>query len=202
MDHPSAIAIVHFYGPDGTGRALASPHDHPSKRRKRIRNQEQMRSRSIREQGARRSGLGADRGAGGHRRQGRSVQGDGRGWTADPRRAGEAHRHERALRARVAVGAGGGRLRHLRRQDEPLCAAGRARGGAGRRGEPGLRAGRVPGHDVGDAGRAEGRRGVPARPWRRLARARPGAVHRHRAILPPRLQRASGERVDSGAATA
>jgi len=40
--------------------------------------------------------------------------------TADRRRVGEAHRHERALCARVAVCAGGGRVRHLRRQDEAL----------------------------------------------------------------------------------
>ena len=75
--------------------------------------------------------------------------------------------------------------------ERPLHAARRARGGARRRGQPGLRAGRLPGHDGGDARDAEGGRGVPQRQGRRLARARSRPVRRHRALLPPGLQRAT-----------
>ena len=46
---------------------------------------------------------------------------------------------------------------------------------------------------------AEGDRGVPHRQGRRLARARPRALRRHRALLPARLQRQPGRRVDPGA---
>ena len=84
--------------------------------------------------------------------------------------------------------------------DRALHAARRARGRAHRRGEPGLRARRLPGHDRGDARRR--RRSIEAfrtGERRRLARARPRPLRRHRALLPARLQRPPRRRVDPGA---
>ena len=113
--------------------------------------------------------------------------------------ARRAHRHRRALRARVAERPGGGRLRHLRPGDEDLHAAARAGARARRRGEPVLPLRRVPGLHVARPRRAEDPRGVHERRRRRLARAPPRSVRGHRALLPPGLQRAPRRRVDPGA---
>ena len=59
---------------------------------------------------------------GGDRRPARALPGDGRAAARHPGRAGRGHRHRRALRARVAVGPGGGRLRDLRgRRPRSAC---------------------------------------------------------------------------------
>ena len=58
---------------------------------------------------------------------------------------------------------------------------------------------RVPRRHRAAARRAEDHRGVPQRPRRRLARARRRPVRRHRALLPPRLQRQPGAGVAAGA---
>ena len=84
------------------------------------------------------------RAAGRDRRPARPLPGDGRSRAADAGRARGAHRDRRALRARVARGAGRGRLRHLRRRGGALRAAARAGAGARRRGQPRLRARRLP----------------------------------------------------------
>ncbi|CAA9585626.1 MAG: hypothetical protein AVDCRST_MAG19-4600, partial [uncultured Thermomicrobiales bacterium] len=129
------------------------------------------------------------------RRQAGALQDPGRGGAALLRRTGGADRHGRALRARVAGRAGRGRLRRLRPRRRPLRDAPRAGDGPRRRGEPRLprRPLRVPLRD--DGRRAEDPGGVPHRGGRRLARAPPLPLQRHRALLPHRLPGAPGRGV-------
>ena len=134
--------------------------------------------------------------AGGDRRQARPLQGDGRRRPAAPRRAGRRTTGTaRALRARVAERPGRGRLRRLRPGD---AAATRCR--PSRRWRSPTRTARpsCPARSsciaalYADEPKIE--RGLPHRRGRRLARARPRPVRRHRALLPPRLQRQPGRR--------
>ena len=112
-----------------------------------------------------------------------------------PGRARQAHGHARALRARVAVGAGRRGLRDLRRGDGALHAASRARVPAARR----RRAGRVPARRGLGPRRAEDHRRVPHRRGRRLARARRRRVRGMRALLPSGLRHEPRQPVDSRA---
>ena len=106
-----------------------------------------------------------------------------------PGRAGGAHRHRRALRARVAQRPGRGRLRRLPPGRGRLQPAARAGGRVLRRGQPGLPAGALPERVRLGAGLAADHRRRPQRRRRRLARAQPSRPRRLRAVLPPRLQR-------------
>ncbi len=108
------------------------------------------------------------------------------------RGARRAHRHRPALRARVAVEPGGGRIRHLRPGQRAFLADARAvvRTRAG--GQPGVRPRGLLRRHGAHQGRAQDHRGVPQRRRRRLARAQPRPVQRHRALLPAWLRRASG----------
>ena len=102
---------------------------------------------------------------------------------------GATHRHPRALRARMAVGAGRGRLRGLRRRGRhlpPQPGAGRR---VRRRRQPRLDGRCVRGAVGSVARRAESRRSLPPRARPGLARAQRLPVPRHRAVLPARLQR-------------
>ena len=114
-------------------------------------------------------------------------------------RARQAHRDRRALRARVALGPGGERLRHVRpgeRHLQPERGAGvRAR----RRRQPGLHPGRVPDRGRAVQGDPEDDAGVSHRPRPRLARARRGALPRHRALLPAGLRGQPRRHLDPGA---
>ena len=86
-------------------------------------------------------------------------------------------------------GAGGRRLRRVRRRDRPVLAHPRAGVRADQPGRRGVRPGRVPARAGHAEGRAAGHRSVPDRGWPRLARARRRGVRRMRAVLPARVHR-------------
>ena len=151
---------------------------------------------SVRGEGSWGHRIGADGVAGGDRGQTGALPGHGGRTSRHLGRAGEADERGRAVRPRMARGAGGRGLRDVRSGHRPLHAAGGARGRAERREQPGVRPRRLPGDDGGDAGRAQGGRGVPHRQGRRLARARSRPVRGRRALLPARLQRQPRRRVD------
>ena len=148
-------------------------------------------------------GRGSERAAGADRRQARPVQGDGR------RRAGHRRPSSPSAPARTsATCASGSRSQAASgyvdydAATRRLRAAARAGARARRRGQPGRscparsrsrrRCSRDEPHD----------RGVPQRRGRRLARARPRPVPRHRALLPPRLPRQPRVRAGSRRSTA
>ncbi len=162
---------------------------------------DQAKTGSVRAQGSRGHRIGADGVAGGDRRQARALPGHGGRTSRHLGRAGEADRTRTS-----AASASGSRRRQPRatstydRGHRPLHAAGGARGRAdATRSSPACVLGGFQGDDGGDAGRAQGDRGLPHRQGRRLARARSRAVRRHRALLPARVQRQPGRRVDPGA---
>ena len=103
---------------------------------------------------------------------------------------------ERYVREWLNAQAAGGYV-DLRRR--ALHAAARARDGAGRRGQPGVPARRLPADDRGGARRAEDHRGLPQRRRRRLARALARPLRGLRALLPPRLPLEPRAVVDPGA---
>ena len=111
-----------------------------------------------------------------------------------PARARRAHRLPRALRPRVALPAGRERLRRVRRGGRNVPAPAGAGAGARRRRQPGVHPGRVPAARGDHQGRAAHHRALPHRRGLRLARARPRPVRGHRALLPPRLPRATWSR--------
>ena len=103
--------------------------------------------------------------------------------------ARRADGYRRALRARVAQRAGGGRLRDLRPGHRPLRPRARAGGRAHGRGEPRLPAGLLPDRaGCGQRLAADHRAGTQRR-RPRLARARARRARGLRALLPARLQR-------------
>ena len=121
------------------------------------------------------------------RRPAGSLSGDGRLPAGDAGAARRAHRHEGALRARMAQQPGGERLRGVRPRRRHVPAAAGAGDGARGREQPGVRARRVPDRRGDGQGRGADHRALPDRRRLRLARAPPGSLRRHRAVLPPRL---------------
>ena len=142
-----------------------------------------------------RAGRGAQRGARDPRRPARPLPGDGRRPPAHAGRARRAHRHARALRARVAQRPGRRRLRRLRPGERTLHAAARARARPRRRGQPGLHDRALPGRVAAVAARERLAERVPHRRRRRLARAPPRPLRRHRAGLRARATARPGRRV-------
>ena len=130
----------------------------------------------------------AQRGAGRDRRPARPLQGDGRRRPADPGRARRAHRHRRALRARVAQRPGRRRLRRpTTRRREPYTLPPEHAFVLADEGSPDFLPGAFELMTGARARRAADHRGLPHRRRRRLARARPRRLRRLRALLPPRL---------------
>ena len=80
-----------------------------------------------------------------------------------PARAGRAHRVPRALPARVALPAGGQRLRRATTRRRTASGSRRAGDGAGRRRQPGVHPGRLPAAGGDGQGRAAHHRALPLR---------------------------------------
>ena len=108
------------------------------------------------------------------------------------KRTGTAERYVREwLAAQAAAG-----YVELRCQGRTLLPHRGAGGVPDERGEPRLRARRLPEHGLRRPHVAEGDGGLPQRQGRGLARARAGPLPRHRTLLPSRLQREPSELVD------
>ena len=148
--------------------------------------------------GGDRHGRGAQRRARNDRRRPRALARDGGRGALDAGATGGAHGRARALCPRVARDPGRERLRRGRPRRGDVHAVARGGDGLRRREQPGVRPRRLPPGQRVLQGPREDLRALPRGRGDGVARARPGAVHGHRAVLPARLPRAPRQRVDPG----